>query len=185
MANPQFSNAGSFIPTTFILDTQQFYETEVNSEEFRELIVRLAQNLNNIALVLNTKDTGYYPAAEFVNSQLFFPNPTGNTSTMQGNAYRQVFRTTVNFGALPNATTKSVAHNINISTTIPSTYSFTRIYGAASKPDQTSFIPLPYSSLTLLDNIELHVTDTNVVVTTGIDYSAWTITYIVVEYLQN
>lgn len=185
MANPLVSNAGSFVPTTNIWDTQQLYDVDINSAEFKELLVRLYQNINNIALVLNTKDTGYYSTVEFVNGQLFFPNPAGNTSTMQGNAYRQVFRTTINFGALPNAGTKSVAHNINISTFTPTTYSFTRIYGAASKPDQTEFIPLPYSSATLANNIELYVTNTNVVITTAVNYSAYTTTYLVLEYIQN
>ncbi len=185
MANELVSNVGSFVPTTDIWDTQQLYEVNLNSEEFRELLVRLYQNLNNMALNLNIKDTGYYSAQEFLNGQLFYPNPTLSSNTANGIAYRQVFRTTVDFGALPNAGTKTVAHNIDISIIIPlTTFSFTRIYGAASKPDQTSFIPLPYSSATSINNIELSVTDTDIVITTAIDYSAYTITYIVVEYLK-
>lgn len=185
MANNHLSNIGSFVNTTSVWDTQQLYSTNVNSEEFKELIVRLYQNINNIVLALNIKDVGYYPVVEFLNGQLYFPNPSLDPSTSQGSAYRQVFRTTVNFGTLPNATTTSVAHNIDIDPSTPTTYSFTRIYGAATKDDQTSFIPLPYSSGTLANNIELSVTNTDIVITTSIDYSAYTITYIVVEYLKN
>ena len=184
MANAQISNVGSFVPTTNVWETQQLYDVDINSEEFKELLVRLYQNINNIAIALNTKDTGYYSTIEFLNGQLFFPNPALSTSTTQGNTYRQVFRTTVNFGALPNTGTKSVAHNIDIAPLVPTNFTFTRIYGAANKPDQSSFIPLPYSSATLDNNIELSVTATDVVITTAADYSAYTTSYIVVEYLK-
>jgi hypothetical protein len=184
MANQIVSNTGSFVPTTDIWDTQQLYDVELDSEEFRELLVRLYQNLNNMAIVINTKDSAYYSTQEFLNSQLFFANPSMDSNTANGIQLRQAFRTTIDFGALPNAGTKSVAHNIDISIIIPlTTFSFTRIYGAASKPDQTSFIPLPYSSATLINNIELSVTDTDIVITTSIDYSAYN-GIIVVEYLK-
>ncbi len=174
------SNIGSFVPTTNIWDVSRLYEVDVTSNEFKELLVRLYQNINLIALNLNMKDTGYYVLQEFVNGQLYFPNPSLDSTTPQSPTYRQVFRTVINFGALPNDTTKSVAHGLSIT----STYSFTRIYGASTKSDQTSFIPLPYSSTTLNQNILLSVTATDVVVTTGIDYSSYTTTYIVLEYIK-
>lgn len=175
------SNSGAFVPTTNIWDVGRLYEVDVQSPEFKELLVRLYQNINNIALALNIKDSGYYDLQEFVNGQLFFPA----TLTLETNNYRQVYRTVINFGALPNTTTKSVAHNIGISTSIPSTYSFTRIYGAASTTSQTSFIPIPYSSVSsLTENIELQVTATDVVIITNSDYSGYETCYVILEYLK-
>jgi hypothetical protein len=185
MANQLISGTGSFVGLTTSWDVQRIQSVNVNSEEFKELLVRLYQNVNNIVIALNTKDTGYYPLSEFLNSQLFFPNPALNSSTDQFPINRQVFRTTVNFGALPNATTTSVPHNIDINTMIPTTYSFTRIYGAASLPAQTSFIPLPFASPTLDENIKVTVDNVNVNITTAIDYSAYTTTYIIMEYIKN
>ena len=63
---------GAFVPTNLIWDVQQLQSVDVNSPEFKELLVRLYQNINNIALVLNIKDTGMYQLSEFVNGQLFF-----------------------------------------------------------------------------------------------------------------
>ena len=185
MPEDQQVNTGSFVATTNIWDVQRLQEVDVKSGEFKELLVRLYQNINNICLALNIKDVGYYSTTEFLNGQLFFPVQTVTDLTEQSQTYRQVFRTTVDFGALPNAGAKSVAHNITIDPALPTTYSFTRIYGAASNGTaQNSFIPLPFSSPTLNENIKLEVDNTNVTVTTAINYSSYTTTYIVVEYLK-
>ncbi len=174
-------NTGAFVPSNYIWDVQQLYQVDVRSPEFKELLVRLYQNINNIALVLNVKDTGIYDIQQFVNGQLYFPNPALNSSTAQTPDLRQVYRLVVNFGALPNAGTKTVAHGITCTTTT----SFTRIYGCATKPTVAfEYIPLPYASATLVNNIELFVDGTNVNVVTAADYSAYTITYIILEFLQ-
>lgn len=178
---PDELNPGAFVPTTNIWDVYQIYSIEITSPEFKELLVRLYQNINNISLALNLKDTGYYTLQEFLNSQAFFPNPSLTTTTDSQPVYRQVFRTVVNFGTLPNAGTTTVAHNINVT----SGYSFTRIYGAATNTARTSFIPLPFASPTLNENIKLEVTNTDVSITTGIDRTAYTVTYVILEYIKS
>ncbi len=177
---PNQSSFGAFIPTTYVWDIGQIYSTDIKSPEFKELIVRLYQNMNNMALLLNLKDTGYYILEEYANSQQWFKNPSLSSSTSQQPQFRGVFRKVINFGALPNAATKTVAHVIDIT----SGYSFTRIYGAATKDDQTSFIPLPFSSPTLNENIKLEVTATDISITTDIDYSDYDTTYVIVEYIK-
>lgn len=172
---------GAYVNTTNIWDVQQIQQVDVTSPEFKELLVRLYQNINNIALVLNVKDTGMYQLSEFVSGQLYFSNPATNSSTAQSPTQRQVRRKVINFGSLPNAGVKSVAHNI----TMTSATSFTRIYGAASDTTGNIYIPLPYASPTDADNIELYVDATNVVVTTGSNRSNFNIAYVILEYLQN
>jgi hypothetical protein len=177
MTNDISSN-GMFVPLINIWDVQQIQSSNINSQEFKELLVRLYQNINQMAIALNLKDTGYYPQSEFVTSKLLFPNVTSDNQN-----YRSVFRTTINFGSLPNTSTKSVAHHIPISTTIPTTIEFLNIYGSASNPDQTSFLPIPFASPTLNENIKLSVTNTNIVITTAIDYSAYN-GIVVLEYIK-
>jgi len=162
------TDPGLFFGTTQVWNTQGLSD--------RELLVQLYQNLNNMALALNLKDSGYYVGQEFVNGQIFSP-ASGSSSV---DDYRQVFRKVIECGALPNAATKAVAHNI----TITSGFNFTRIYGTATNPS-TSFIPLPYSSSTLNENIKLEVDATNVNITTAINYSAYTTTWVVLEYLKS
>ena len=50
---------GAFVPLTDIFDSQAIQELDVNSDEFKEFLVRLRQSMNNIAMVLNIKDSGY------------------------------------------------------------------------------------------------------------------------------
>ena len=174
MANNQ-NSLNVFLPTTYNIDVSRVYNTNVSSPEFKELLVRLYQDLNRICTTINLKDTGYYIEQELINSQLLFPNPA-----TQPSSYRQIFRMTINFGALPNNTTTSVAHNIDIT----NTYTFTRIYGAASNTTGLMYIPLPYVSTTTTNNIQLDVISTDVVITTTADYSAYTTTYVILEYVK-
>lgn len=179
MAWPSQTNPGLFISTTFGVDVSRLQEIDVSSGEFKELLVRLYQDLNKMALALNLKDSGYYALQEFVNGQVYPPN----AQAIAGNApnpNRQVFRTLVEFGALPNAGSKSVAHGIDITTS----FIFTRIYGAASDKTGRNYLPLPYASPTLNQNISLSVDATNVTVVTGINRTAYTDTWIVLEYIK-
>ena len=177
----QSGEIGLFLPTTEIFESQ----------EVEELNNNLSNIINEHALAINQKDTGIYETdtgatgtpINFVCGQTYFPNPSPPTG-VNPNARRQVFRKVVNFGALPNAATKSIAHRI----TTNETFTFTRIYGTATDPGAsaiTSAIPLPFSSPTLNQNISLTVDATNVNITTAIDYSAYTTTYIVLEWIAN
>lgn len=179
MANE--AREGLYVPTTNIWDVDVLNETDVNSPEFKELLIRLYQNVNAITLALNLKDSAIYINEEFVNGQVWFPNLANLPQMNEDSALRPVFRTVVNFGPLPNNTTTAIAHNI----TVTPTFSFTRIYGAATNNTSNEFIPIPYSSVSsILDNIEISVDNTYVYITTGADYSAYLTTYVILEYLK-
>jgi hypothetical protein len=179
MANipPNYNNFGLYIPTTTLFDIGEIQEVDINSEEFKELLVRLYQTVNNIALATNLKETGYFLTQEFVTGSLYFNvnNDFNNT--------RPVYRTVVNFGALPSTGTKTVAHGIP---NVTNTFSVVRIYGAATNPTSVDFIPIPYPSATsVTDQLELSADATNVYITTGgTDYSAYTTTYVIIEYIK-
>lgn len=175
------TNVGSFVPTTNVWDVQQIYELQEISPEFKELLVRLYQNINLISIVLNTKDSGYYALSEFVNGQLYFPNPSLNSLSSTNPTYRQVSRIVVTFGALPNTGTKSVAHNVVLNPACSST----RIYATATDPSDIFSIPIPYASASGTENIEINVDSTNVNIITASDRTNYTITYVVLEYLTS
>lgn len=182
MALQDADQYGAFIQTTQVWDVAQLEAVDVNSKEFKELLVRLYQQINNIANVLNIKDTGMYQLSEFVNGQVWYSNPTLSSATAQIPEDRQVMRKVINFGALEVAT-KSVAHGITC--TVMTT--FTRIYGVANKTTAPfSYLPLPYAGLTAVaNNIELLVDATNVTINNGIDRSMYNQCYVVLEYLQS
>lgn len=175
------NNIGTFIPTTNVWDVDQLQGIDTNSSQFVELFVRLYQNINNIANALNIKDTGIYNTFEITNGQQFFPNPSLNSSTSGYPIFRQVYRTVVNFGPLPNTGTASAPHHITVT---PKT-TFTRIYGVANNTTGNLYLPLPYAAQPPSQNIDLYVDATNVNIVTGADETAFTITYVVLEYLQS
>jgi len=172
---------GLFLPTTQVWDVDEIYGTDVNSREFKELIIRLYQQLNLVALTVNAKESALYETSEFVTGQTFFPDVVD--STAEGEASRRpVFRKVINFGVLPNTAAKNVAHGI----TFTPGAKFTRIYGVATDPTYGALValPLPYASPTLVNNIELNVNNANITVTTGSNRTAYTVCYVVVEYIS-
>ena len=177
----QSSLVGAYVPTSYIWDVSQLEDIEVTSPEFKELLVRMYQNLSFMAMVLNTKDTGIYDTQEYPNSQVYFPDPANTSQTVVGPNYRQVLRKVINFGALPNTGTKSVAHGIQ---NIDANTTFTRIYATASDTTGLTYVPIPYASTTAVaDNIEIYVDSTNVNIITGSNRSNYNICYVVLEYL--
>lgn len=172
----QSENLGAFVPTTFVWDVGEIKDIDINSQKFKDLLVRLYQNLNLMQLNLNVKDSAYYDTNEFVNGHSFPPSSTAGSSSTQAINRRQVFRKMIDFGALPNTATKNVAHEIDITTG----YTFTRIYGCASDTTNLLYTPIPNANT----DIRITVNATNVVITTSANYSSYDTTYIVLEYLK-
>lgn len=177
----QSNQYGVFVNQNYVWDIQQLQETDL-SPQVKELLIRLYQNINNISLALNLKDTGIYPVTETVNGQFYFQNPANNSTTPARANLRTVYRKVINIdSALPNTGTVAIPHNI-ICTAVTT---FTRIYGVANDTTGFNYIPLPYASPVLANNIELKVDANNVTIITGSNRSNFNITYIVLEYLQS
>jgi hypothetical protein len=174
---------GINVPNTFVLDVSQVQQLEELSPAFKELLIRLYQNLNRMCLALNEKTSGVYSTNQFVTSNTYFPNTpqTGVAVSLNVAFYRPSTRVTINFGALPNASTKSVPHGI----TVNAATSWVLIQGWATDPVGLTGIPIPYSSATSTKIIELNVDATNVNVTTNSNRTNYTITYIVLEFLTS
>jgi len=182
------NSSGTFIPTTQVWDVSEIKDVDVTKPEFKELLVRMYQNLNTMAVTINNKESAYYDTSETVKGQSFFPDPLLSSSTASRPENRQVFNKVINFGALPNAATRSYAHGIDIKRG----FTFTRIYGCSTCQANTNpvlpfySIPLPYvSTAGIASCIELYVDALNVVIITAIDYSAYDKTYIVLEYIKS
>ncbi len=172
----QQSNTGMFVPTTNVWTLARVNSVSVTSPDFKALIVSLYQNINNIEIVLNKKDSAIYPLTPFVTGGQWFNKTPGRE-----NIPRVEYRKVIDFGALGSAT-KSVAHGITWTAT-------TRIVDIQCVATKTtvaySALPIPYaSSVDVAHNIELSLDATNVTITNGIDRSAYDACTIVIEYLQ-
>lgn len=138
-----------------------------------QLRVVLSDNYKKTANIMNTKEGGLYLTQEIASFIQYF---TPDNPLVNRNGYRKV----VDFGALPNTATKSVAHGI----TFDSNSTMTRIYATATNPTTPSYIPIPYASTTGAD-IELWADGTNVNIRTNSNWSTYTRCYVVLEWLKN
>jgi hypothetical protein len=176
---PDDIDFGAFLPTTDIFDRTLIDDMDLNSEDFKDFLVRLYQTTNNISTMVNIKTSGYHVETEFVNGNLWFQNKSLTGSRSQ--TYRQEFSKVFDFGALPNATTKALAHGL----TVTDELTFTQIYGAATDTTGHTYIPIPFASPTLNLNISVELDATSITVTTGIDRTAYDTCYIVIKYLKS
>jgi len=185
MAQTKNIDQASFLPTTQLWDVSEISEENISNEQLRELLVRLYQNLNRMALSVNVKESAFYDTEEVLTGQQFFSKPGLTSIGVKVPDFRQTYRKVINFGALPDTATKDVPHGIHCdANTI-----FTRIYGVTNDPVNHVYLPLPYASSTAANNIELFLHDiaavSNVSITTGVDRTAFTTTYVIVEWLSN
>lgn len=174
MVYPEQDNTGLFLPTTNIWDVLPEDAESVTIDMFKELLLRLHQNMNTTSNAVDLKVTGYYPLTEFVSGKSFFPDPTLDSTTPQSPVQRQCFIKVINFGTLPNSATKSVAHGLAIN----NTWSFTHIYATASNPTGLLYFPIPTMGTTITVDV------TNVNITTTANMTAYTKCYCVLEYLK-
>ena len=168
----------SFSPDPFYFQPDTYLFPDEFNEDFR---IKLRQYLNDISVSLNVKETGFYLEQEVATGQLFIP--IFGTTKSNNISYRPVYRTVVDFGTLPNNSTKSVAHGI--STT--ENYSIIHLYGSATDPGVstiTSAIPIPYASAVGANIVELNMDATNVNITTGTNRTNFTRTFVVIEYIK-
>lgn len=95
---------------------------------------------------------------------------------------KPIYRKVINFGSLPDTTSKSVAHNIaNIDFIV-------NVWGMAKRENavnDVNFFPINESRpLNNIDAIGLFVTDTTIIIQTGVDRSNIPITYVMIEYTK-
>jgi hypothetical protein len=173
----QLEDTGLYIPTTDVYEVSRIGEVDVNSEEFKLLLIRLYQNLNSIVLALNLKDSAMYVENQFITGQVFFSIDPVNPDNL-----RNTFRIVIDMGPLA-AGVNTVAHGL----TVQSTWQFTRIYGTATNyvagAAAGDYYPLPWASAGGATNIELKVNNQNVVITnnSGVTFAKC---YVILEWLK-
>lgn len=138
------------------------------SEDPKEMRFDVNDLYQSIASAVNAKIGGLYVPEEKINSEQYF-------DPLNVQRFKNVYRMTVDFGALPNTTSKSVAHNI---AGWNSSYRLTRAWGAATDPANLESLPIPN------DGILLEINSSSVTVTTSSDLSAFTEATVVVEYTK-
>ena len=168
----QQSSTGNFVQQTPTFDVSRLYQVDVDSDEFKELIVQLAQQVNNVSLSLNNKVSGFYLQEEFVNGNLFFPMVSNSQLDLRPNYTKLIYLTN-----LPAGIT-TTAHSI----TVDANTSFTAIYGVAN--DTIGFNYYPFGWSNGANYLNVRADNTNVIIdnNTGITFNK---IYVILKYLKN
>lgn len=169
----QMIDTGSYVPTTQIWETSDITSLEVSSPEFKELLVRLYQNINTIALVLNTKVSGYFINQEFASGKLF-TNPATNDPM----AYIPGYVINILTGALGAGIT-AVNHGL----TVTNLWKWISISGAATDSIGLVGYPITYGD-PAGNNIGVTVSATQVIINnaSGIAFTSSNITLEYIKY---
>lgn len=89
---------------------------------------------------------------------------------------KPIYRKTINFGAMPNATTKSVAHGISGLSAI------INIYGWAT--NGTNYITVPRGAPGSNNSIESYADGANLMCVVSVNWSGYSSSYITLEYTK-
>jgi hypothetical protein len=183
-------DGGLFLQTTTAYDDDTIQHLDVNSEAFKQFMIKLRENIGEIYKALNLKDTGIYSPNEFVCGKTYPPNPALIPTSAKKPIKRMVTRKSfIILGGLavgPNV----YPHGINITLPAVSQWSATFIDGTACDTTNRVYYKIPH-----LDpagkNICIEINNNNIVLTvldplgTGIGYPTFTTIYICVEFLTS
>lgn len=141
-------------------------------DDYEQFLLKQTDVVKSQAIAINQRTIGKYFEGE-VN--------TGATNVLpNNNRVTPVFRKVFNFGPLPNAGAKTLAHGLSPTRN----WFFFKIYGTASDPTVPQWIPLTEGNPTSADTLSLTVDATDITVTTTTNLSNFTQSMIVLEYMK-
>src|SRR3974390_1810869 len=166
------------------LDSQNFESYvpvyDVAPESMEDLRGFIVEQFKRHANAINLREIGFFLDQELLSGKAFIPGANNAAGGSTSQAYRTVLRKVINFGALPNAGTKSVPHEI----TFDANFTLVQMFASATDPVAFIAFPLPYADpINILNAVALTMDATNVNITTGINYSSFTRCFVVIEYM--
>lgn len=150
---------------------QQIPVFDALPDSWEESKVALVERLRKMTNAINIRPVGWYLDTETITGKRYIPS-SGSVE------YREISRFTKELGALPNATTKNVAHGLS---NVNSNFLLTAMWGAASSDSPLSFIPVPHISVSG-GGVEISMDATNFIIKTTSDYSNYNNSVIIIEY---
>ncbi len=174
---PNFSQ-GFFLSTTPFYDTHIIMDMDIESDEFKEFLVRLRDTITAHAIAINQREIGSYSQIEIISGNAFSFNINDKSSVKD----KIESRVWIETNALPASGTKTIAHGIDFSNDVITS---TRIIGAATNSSTNDSIPLPYSSPVLNENIGVRIDNTNIYITVGKNWSSYDISNITIQFIRN
>jgi len=153
---------------------------DVAPEKWEEGQPFIVEQLKSHANAINVREIGFYLDQELLTGKAFIPGVNNIVDGGTSQQFRSILRKVIVTGALPNAGTKSVAHGI----VFDANFTLIDMWLAATDPTNLKAFGLSYWDNTGTSPITLNMDATNINITTTGNYSTYTRSYVVVEYIQ-
>jgi hypothetical protein len=147
---------------------------------FEEGLPFIVEQLKKLANAVNAREIGYFLDEELLSGKAFIPGINNASDGGSSQQFRTMLRKVIIFGALPNASTKSVPHGI----TFDANFTLIQMFAAATDPVNLIAFPIPYASAGSSDGVALYMDADNVYIVTQMNRSSYTRCFVVIEYLQ-
>lgn len=163
-------------------DSQQFesylpvYDTI--PEKWEDSRPFLVEQLKKIGNAVNIREIGWFSDEELLSGKAFIPG-----ATIAGNnpgVFRQILRKVVDFGPLPNNSTKTVPHGI----TFDINFTLISLWAAATDPTNFVAFQIPFVGQNVATSIALLMDSVNFIITTHDNKSTFTRCFVICEYIQ-
>lgn len=145
-------------------------------EQARPFIV---EQLKRLANAVNIREIGWFLDQELLSGKSFIPGMNQGISGGSSQQTRSILRKVVDFGPLPNTTTKSVPHGIFVD----ANFSLIQLFASATDPTNLQALPIPYVGVTT-DDVSLYMDQTNININTKSDRTSFTRCFVIIEYIQ-
>lgn len=145
-------------------------------EDARPFVV---EQLKKLANGINVREIGFFLDEELLSGKSFIPGINNALDGETSQQFRNILRKVVDCGALPNAGLKQVPHGIFID----SNFTLIDLFGAATDPVNLLSFDLGHAAAPP-NQVEIYLDATYINIVTGTNRSAYTRTYIVIEYIQ-
>lgn len=164
------TDVGSFLGTTTVWDAQIIENIDVNSQEFKDLLVELYTQFNKVLIELNGKVSAKLPSIEFVSGKIY-ANPNGSNDLIPG------FTKSFTIGALGPGVT-AINHNIAVDANLR----WISIVGAATDNVGMVGYPITFGGAAG-NNIGVTTSATQIIINnaSGVAFSS---AYVTVEYVK-
>lgn len=134
----------------------------------KELTRNIFRKVNDLVYIINTKDTAIYTDEEFFTSQQWYVEKDQGEQQM---IYRKCI---IYNGALPNAGIINIPHGILLT----DDWDFVKIYGISQSPGTHFWVTIPTPEIAIFVNL------TDIRISTTADYTPFTRTKIILEYIK-
>ena len=154
------------------MTTSQEFDTyipvyDVVPEEWPQARQFLVEHLKKITTGVNNREVGTFYDVEVLSGKRFIPADNSQEP-------RSVLRKVIDVGTLANSGTTTEPHGL----TVDANFTLVAMWGGTTDPVAFTAASMPNQ------DINLSLDSSNIIVTTTSDYSAYTRSYVIIEFLQ-